>query len=394
MSLVLKDAFQLVDGVLEEGLSFVGEYLQKAIKGHVFITDNTGKIHYPVTSGNLKIDDMFIQLPSHIQENKYYYHKADNSLYYHVGFGSLSAYIIVKNISAEMIHHAICVLNSAELAIKCYFSKIDKVMNKFEMELADYLSLKSDADIGDIIKLSDKNLDIYKPYFASIIEFEEKKSDIDWELVNSYSYEYMQKRKIDVISVCLQDSLTLIIPAYINNNVVDIYPVRYKIDDVFKYKKIVEDRFNMKASLGLGQIYPLLDIQKSYHEARIALTLPKLLGRKNYVQKFGDLGIFTLIFSSNREYIKEYCVETLGKLIDYDKKYGSELVTTLRKLVDNNFNRKAAADSLFIHINTLYYRLTKIEEILGVNMSKIDTKLNIFLAIKVYDTLCMNGLWD
>ncbi len=69
-------------------------------------------------------------------------------------------------------------------------------------------------------------------------------------------------------------------------------------------------------------------------------------------------------------------------------------MTTLRKLVDNNFNRKAAADSLFIHINTLYYRLTKIEEILGVNMSKIDTKLNIFLAIKVYDTLCMNGLWD
>ena len=93
MSLVLKDAFQLVEGVLEEGLSFVGVYLQKAIKRHVFITDNTGKIHYPVTSGNLKIDDMFIQLPSHIQENKYYYHKTDSRLYYHVGFGSLSAYI-------------------------------------------------------------------------------------------------------------------------------------------------------------------------------------------------------------------------------------------------------------------------------------------------------------
>ena len=52
-----------------------------------------------------------------------------------------------------MIHHAICILNNAELAVKCYFSKINKDMNKFEMELADYLSLKA-MPISEINKLT------------------------------------------------------------------------------------------------------------------------------------------------------------------------------------------------------------------------------------------------
>ena len=54
MSLVLKDAFQLIEGVLEEGLPFVGVYLQKAIKRHVF-TDNTGKIHIQLQAAILRL---------------------------------------------------------------------------------------------------------------------------------------------------------------------------------------------------------------------------------------------------------------------------------------------------------------------------------------------------
>ena len=101
------------------------------------------------------------------------------------------------------------------------------------MELADYLSLKSDADIRDIINQWQKS-DIHKPYLASIIEFEEK-VEIDWNWLVPIHMSIC-KKKIDVISVCLQESLTLIIPAYINNNALDIYPVKLKVDDISKYK--------------------------------------------------------------------------------------------------------------------------------------------------------------
>lgn len=42
MSLVLRDAYQLVDGVLDEGLPFVGSYLEKMVRRPIVITDNKG----------------------------------------------------------------------------------------------------------------------------------------------------------------------------------------------------------------------------------------------------------------------------------------------------------------------------------------------------------------
>lgn len=185
----------------------------------------------------------------------------------------------------------------------------------------------------------------------------------------------------------------LIVPARFKNNSLEIDPLWPEIDDISKYKEVVENRFNIRTSLGIGQAYPLLDLNKSYNEARIALTLPRLMGKKGFVQKFTDLGVFAFVFSKNAEVMREYCLKTLGKLIEYDEKNDSELMLTLRKLVDNNFNRKATADSLFVHINTLHYRLTKIEQILEINLSRIDTRLNLFSAIKVYDTLRINGFW-
>lgn len=394
MSLVLRDAYQLVDGVLDEGLPFVGSYLEKMVKRPIVITDNKGQIHYPDMTDNLaQIDDMFIQLPPHIPENKHFYQEVDRCLYYRVGFSGSSAYIVVKDLPAGMIPQTVYILTEAKLAMKCYFSKINKGKNKFERELAEYLSLKSGANIRDIIKLSEKYLDINRPYFVSLLELEGASPEIDWQLVRSYSYEYLKREKVDVIPICLPECLVLIVPARFKNNSLEIDPLWPEIDDISKYKEVVENRFNIRTSLGIGQAYPLLDLNKSYNEARIALTLPRLMGKKGFVQKFTDLGVFAFVFSKNAEVMREYCLKTLGKLIEYDEKNDSELMLTLRKLVDNNFNRKATADSLFVHINTLHYRLTKIEQILEINLSRIDTRLNLFSALKVYDTLRINGFW-
>ena len=129
-------------------------------------------------------------------------------------------------------------------------------------------------------------------------------------------------------------------------------------------------------------------------EARIALTLPGLLGRKSYLQKFSKLGIYYPIFSQSLDDIKGFCEEMLGKVIAYDEKTDGELMPTLRKLLDSNVNMKSTADSLFIHVNTLYYRVNKIEELLGIDFSSMNSRVNLFIAIKVWDTLKACGLMD
>lgn len=85
--------------------------------------------------------------------------------------------------------------------------------------------------------------------------------------------------------------------------------------------------------------------------------------------------------------MKDFCLQILGKLIEHDDKTDGELLPTLRKLLDSNVNMKSTADSLFIHVNTLYYRVSKIEELLDIDFSDMSSRVNLFIAIKVWDTL-------
>lgn len=395
MSQVLKDAYQLVDGVLEQGLPFVGSYLEKRIRRPILITDDKGQIHYPDAADDLyELDDMFIQLPTNIPNNKYFYQEVDKSLYYRVGLGGSSAYVVARSLPAEMIGQAVCVLMESKLAIKCYFAKINKRKNEFEAQIAEYLSFKSNVSMTDIIQLSEKPLDINRPYVLLLLQLEEASQVVDRRIIRSYLHEYLKRQKgIEVISILLPEYLTFIMPAHLKNNSLEVDLLWPIADDLLKYKEIIETRFNTRIALGIGSPYPLSELCRSYNEARIALTLPRLMGKDNFIQKFTDLGVFAFIFSKDTEVLKEYCLKTFGKLLEEDKKKNSELMPTLRSLIENNFNRKTTADRLFIHINTLHYRLAKIEQILDIDLSRIDIRLGLFTAIKVYDTLQFNGLW-
>lgn len=160
------------------------------------------------------------------------------------------------------------------------------------------------------------------------------------------------------------------------------------------FKEAVENANKIGFSQGIGQCYPFYDIKKSFNEARFALTLARLMGARSVTQKFSDLGLAALVFSADIEILKRYCVSRLGKVMNYDLSNHSDLIATLRQLLDNNFNWKSTADDLFIHINTLYYRVNKIEQLLNINLSRMDTRVDLYIAIKVWDTLKLNGFLD
>ncbi len=389
-----KSVYQLVDGVLDEGLSFVASYLEKMTNRPIIITDTNGQIHYPdITGKPEEINDISIQLPMHITQNEPYYHEWEKSLYYRVGYNGSSAFIIVKKLPPELMAATVPILEEVKLAVKCYFSKITMGNRTFEKELADYLIYESNVNIKDIIRLSEKNLDIDRPYLVSIIEAETV-DPINWQLISVYSREYLKRLKIDVIPIASSDCLLLIIPARFENDTLEVKAKRPGPMNNYDLKDFLEKRFNIITSHGIGQIYPLIDLHKSYAEARTALTLPRLMGQKGMVQKFSDLGIFSILFSHDAASLKSYSFNTLGKLLEYDNKTENKLLPTLRELLDNCYNFKETADKLFVHINTLYYRINKIEEILGLDLSQMLTRVNLYTAIKVWDTLDINGFED
>ncbi|NLU46985.1 MAG: PucR family transcriptional regulator [Syntrophomonadaceae bacterium] len=382
--------YHLVDGVLDEGLAFVARYVEDRIQRPVLIADHDGRLHYPeVTGGPADIDDLFVSLPSHLRGKDFYYQPEKNCLYYRVRYNDSSAYIIACYLPAEQISQALSVMIDSKLAIKCYFSKLHKNSDCLERELAEYLFSNSNASIRDIARLSDNRLEMDRSYFVTLVEAEGLSDWTNLQVIRSYFCEYFHQHKFKVVPVSWENSLTMIIPTCVNREQLD---EAFDWPSMLKFKEFLEKQFNLKLSQGTGRVYPLADVRKSFYEARVALTLPRLLGKKNFVQKFPELGLYYPIFAQDPQDIIDFCRQSLGKIIEYDEKTDGELLLTLRKLLDSSFNMKSTADSLFIHVNTLYYRVNKIEELLGIDFNNMDSRVNLFIALKVWDTLTINGL--
>lgn len=386
MSITPQNMYMLIEGVLDEGLPFVASYLESHLKASVFICDHDGNIKYPeVEISSNQVKERFLDIPQEIKHKKYFYDEKERSLYYRVPYNDKNAYVVIKHCNPHQLFSYMTVIKEAELAIKCYFSKLNKNQNKFEEALKEYFFGNSMLSIHDIVQMSERDIDPYDNYFSVIIEIEGTRLN-DVKLIQSYFSEYLRIQGYDVLSILNDNTILVLIPIkYCKRNYQDVH---YTLPDYINtYKVAIEEKFNIRISMGIGQAYPLANILRSFQEAQIAITLPRLTGKSNFTQRFSELGIYYPIFSQDIEKTIAYCLETLGALIENDYKTDGELLLTLRRLLDSCVNIKATADSLFIHVNTLYYRMNRIEQILDVDLSKMETRVELYTAIKVWDTL-------
>lgn len=390
MTLEISNAEKLLELLLDKGLSYVASYFEKTIHCSIIITDYHGKIHYPENK-NTSLSSIFIDIPSDIdKQSEYYYHEAKQLLFFPIKYYGNFSYIIVKNPTINKIPQIISIFNrDAKLVIKCYFSNYTKLQidtSKFEKKFVQNLLLKNNTNIRDLLKLSQKDLDLNKPYFIGLIKIDSE-NKIDWELLRSYMFELQRSKNLDLISIIGEECLIGIVPGKFKKNTLYLDPAWPDPIDFFEFKKTIDKKFNINTSHGIGRVYKLEELHKSYNEAQIALTLAKLMGKKSFIQEFSKMDEFTLIFSNDLQIVKEYCCETLGLLIEYDNNNHGELLPTLRKLLDSSINWKSTAEFLHIHINTLYYRINQIEQILNIDFSKMDARTKLYTAIKVWDTL-------
>ena len=125
-------------------------------------------------------------------------------------------------------------------------------------------------------------------------------------------------------------------------------------------------------------------IRRSYSEARRIRRLIKIIGNDDGVLFFDDAGLYMLIFSSdNTDYMRSYMRKMLGKLMDYDSGSNTELTKTLETYIECNGSGTDTAEKLFIHRNTMHYRLEKIEQLTGYDLNSYETLSNLVMAFKI-----------
>lgn len=129
------------------------------------------------------------------------------------------------------------------------------------------------------------------------------------------------------------------------------------------------------------------DYPRSYREGRLALRIPAGSGQREAAVVYDDLGVYQLLSEvSDLTGVDAFVRRWLGPLLDYDERRRSSLVLTLSHYLDAGGRYDAAAATLAIGRSTLRYRLARIRELSGHDLTEPDTRFQLHLATKAWLT--------
>ena len=134
--------------------------------------------------------------------------------------------------------------------------------------------------------------------------------------------------------------------------------------------------------LGIGTIASnIKDIAKSYKEARIALEVGKVFDGEKYIMNYDNLGIARLIYQLPTNLCELFLSEVFKK--DSIDSLDQETLYTIQKFFENNLNVSETSRQLYVHRNTLVYRLDKVRKITGLDLRLFDHAIVFKVALMV-----------
>ena len=164
-----------------------------------------------------------------------------------------------------------------------------------------------------------------------------------------------------------------------------------KTDDYQKLAQIARelvDTLNMEAMVSVRVSYgtiieELKDVSKSYKEADMALEVGRVFYSDKNILAYNELGIGRLIHQLPSSLCEMFLEEVFqGNVAD---QFEEEELTTVYTFFDNNLNISETARQLYVHRNTLVYRLEKIQKKTGLDVRVFDDALTFKIAMMVAD---------
>lgn len=143
-----------------------------------------------------------------------------------------------------------------------------------------------------------------------------------------------------------------------------------------------------KAHLAIGIGQPaerLLNLRSSYRDAAQAMTLEHRL-RHHKPQAYANLGVYRLLLPlTETNELRAFADRVLGPLMADERAGKTHLLETLRVYFECNGNVAQTAKQLFIHRNTLLYRLDRVREAGHLDLDDAETRLQLQLALRAYE---------
>lgn len=138
----------------------------------------------------------------------------------------------------------------------------------------------------------------------------------------------------------------------------------------------------VRVRVGYGnRVNNLQDIAKSYQEAKMALEVGRIFYAEKETIAYRYLGIGRLIYQLPMSLCEMFIHEVFGDEIP--DVFNEETTTTIQKFFENNLNISETARQLYVHRNTLVYRLERLEKVIGLDIRRFDDAMTFKIAMMV-----------
>jgi len=142
----------------------------------------------------------------------------------------------------------------------------------------------------------------------------------------------------------------------------------------------------VRVRVGYGNRVELLqDIARSYQEAKMALEVGSIFYVESNTVSYSNLGIVRLIYQLPISLCEMFLKEVFGEKIP--DIFDEETTITINKFFENNLNISETARQLYVHRNTLVYRLERIEKILGMDIRTFEDAMLFKIALMVISNM-------
>lgn len=210
----------------------------------------------------------------------------------------------------------------------------------------------------------------------------------DWENEDSLTLGQNIKRMISTEFSFYTKEDILVLPQA--GSILVLIPVAHLDDEQIRdiFSRIIERvqrEQGTRFCVGVGNSAAYLDeVKRSRNEASAAIRAASAANMQERIFFYKDQGIYTLISHvDDTRVLDEYVEAQLGKLVRYDEMNAGSLCETLENYLINNCNAKRTAEAMFVHRNTLNYRLKKIGELLNCDFEDMDKCLELKLAFLI-----------
>lgn len=179
------------------------------------------------------------------------------------------------------------------------------------------------------------------------------------------------------------------------SDIVLVKEIKNSVDskDLEKLARSISDtlssEFYTRVNVGIGtSVTGVKDLARSFKEAQIALEVGKVFDTDKVIVSYDNLGIARLIYHLPTTLCETFLQEVFKK--GSIKSLDHETLFTIQKFFENNLNVSETSRKLFVHRNTLVYRLEKIKKLTGLDLREFDHAIVFKIALMVKKYLSTN----